>query len=152
MPVNAADVTAALVTQIKQFPDVYDLTAVVESNEPVNADAGRCPWVGVYETRQSLSIRTLGLGSGFRMQRIELAVVMTEASFNTGREAEEKLERLIAATCGAILSDPSIRGTVEVTTDPFQIVYSNFRSESGAFFKEAVLQFAVEVPVTVQSS
>jgi hypothetical protein len=149
-PFNAADVTAALVEQVAHFPAVDDLGVRVESNEPINTDGGRCPWVGVYETRQQFSVRTLGLGPGFRRQRLELAVVMTEQSMNSGRECEERLERLITAVCGAILSDPSIRATVETTADEFAVTYSNFKDEGGAFFKQAVLQFAVEQPVNVE--
>jgi hypothetical protein len=149
---DTSEVTGALVDLIAQFPAVDDLGARVVSNAPVNEDGGQCPWVGVYQTRQEFVLRTLGAGPGFRMHRVSLAVVLTESSLLTGRDCERKLERLLAAVLSAILSDPSLRGTLLVTQDPFSITYSNFRDEGGAYFKQAVIQFTAESPVTVTTA
>jgi hypothetical protein len=146
---DTSTVTAALVTQILNDPTVDSTGARVESNEPMNLDGGRCPWVGIYQTRHDFNTRTLGVASGFRMHRLSIDVVVTETSSTSGADCERKTEKLLSAVVGAILSDTSIGGTMLVTADPFSVTYANYRAEGNAFFKAAVISFTVEVPVTV---
>lgn len=142
-------VTGNLVEQIRQFPAVDDLGTSVEAGEPVNEDPRRCPWVGVYQTGNNFTVRTLGMTSGFRRQRIELAIIVTESSSSSGRDAETKMEKLIAAVVGAVLSDTSIRGSVDTIMEEFRVTYSDYRKSGNLFFREAVIQFAAELNVTV---
>ena len=148
--INTQTVTAALVQLIGNDQTILDIGNVrVESNEPINKDPAKTPWVGIYQVAHRFNPRALGFGTGFRMQQLELAIILSESSMKSGADCEARMEKLISSVVGAILSDPSIGGTMTMTADQFQITYSDYRNEGGAFFKEAVIQFTVESPVTV---
>ena len=146
---NTQTLTAALKLQLEQWPQLADERVLVESNTPINLDAGRCPWVGVYQVGQSLPPRALGTTGGFRRHRIQLAVVVTQSSATSGEECEARMEATLSEVLSAILSDPSVRGVVDMIDEQVEVTYSSYRVEGNSYFKEAVVQFAALTTVAV---
>ena len=146
---NTKALTNALKVQLEQWPKLADAGVTVESNMPINATTSRCPWIGIYQVSQNLPSKTLGMGSGFRRHRIQIALVLNESSMVSGEECEENMELLVSETLSALLSDYSIGGVVDVIDDQISVTYSSYRIEGNSFFKEAVIQFGVVTTVLV---
>lgn len=145
--IDDALVTDALVAWLQQWQQLVDMEATIEDAEPVNESPEHCPWVGVYHSRTDLVARTLGLGAGYRMQRISLALALTAASADSGHDCKVRLGALIQAVCSALCSNESISGTV-VTLEDIGVVRSNYAQVGGQFFQEAVVTVTAVVPVT----
>lgn len=147
--INTSDVTERLRLQLAQWPALADAGTRVESNEPINEDTNRCPWIGIYQLRQTFPIRTIGRGSGFRRHQIAFAVVLTASSVVSGRDCELRMEALVTGAMDALLSDTSIGGSVDVIDDVIEITYSQYRQVNSIYFKEAVIQFTAVAQVTI---
>jgi len=142
-PINISDICIKLQDQITEWPALEGRVKVTRG-EPINKQMEKCPWAGIYRQQQTFEPRTLGLGSGYRRQRITLAVVLQESSTKSGQDCEVKMEKLISETVAALASDESIRGTVlAFGEEPFNVIYSSYRVEENSFFQEAVLTFTV---------
>lgn len=150
--IDTSTITERLRLQLFQWPALADTGARVESNEPINEDTNRCPWIGLYQVRQSFPLRTLGVSTGFRRHNITLAIVLTASSIVSGRDCELRMEALVKGVMDALLSDVSIGGTVDVIDDQIDITYSQYRQVNNIFFKEAVIQFTAVTQVTVNLS
>lgn len=142
-------VTTALVERFRAWQALVDMEATIDDAEPVNESPERCPWVGVYHSRTSLVPRTLGLGSGYRNQRITIAIGMSAASSDSGADCKARLGALVQAVTSALCSDESISGTVMALED-IDVVKSNYAQVGASFFQEAVLTVTAVVPVNVQ--
>ncbi len=145
---NVSEVIEKLKNQIDEWPGLEGKVSCQRA-EPINQSAAKTPWVGIYRQQQTLEPRTLGFGAGYRRHNIGLVVVMQESSLRSGKECEEKMEKLISEVCSAICSDESLRGSVDMLgPEPFVVTYSSYRVEGNSFFQEAVLQFNVVTNVT----
>lgn len=144
--VNVGLVVDALEQQLREWPTLSNAT--IEDSEPVNENPDRCPWVGLYRSQISFPVRTLGMGSGYRRQRISLIVAMNETSSQSGEDCKNRLETLAKGVCDAIASDESIRGNALAMED-IDLTYTDYSRDGAAFMQHAVLRFTVETPVTV---
>lgn len=144
--VNVGTVSDAIIAWLKTWPALLDMGATIEDSEPVNNRADRCPWVGVYRSRADFVPRTLGLGAGYRMQRISFALALTAASSDSGKDCKDRLELLVQAVVSALCTNESISGTVQ-TLDDLSVVYSNYALVGASFFQEAIVSVTAVVPV-----
>jgi hypothetical protein len=145
--INVSTITKAVQDMLREAPPYSQGELTVERGQPLNKVPARCPWVGVYRQSVSFESRALGLGAGYRRQRVELALVLKARSAVSGEDCEEALEALLQNVESVLLSDPSLRGNVDVI-DTFSVRYSDYVNEGNAFFQEAVLQFAALVNVS----
>jgi hypothetical protein len=145
--VNVADVQSALGVQLTQWPGVIDMTELVikHGEKPPDSET-ECPWIGVYCVEHNLPMRTLGMGSGFRYQRMSFWLVCKEASPNSGNECAAKLETLVQLALSAVLSDCSLGGTVD-TIDDMRVRYPEWGKVAGVYLQTAVIQFTAQTTV-----
>lgn len=136
--VDDAVITAALVAWLQSWPALVDLQASIEDSEAVNQSPEKCPWVGVYHSRTSLVPRTLGMGTGYRQQRVTVALLMNAASSDSGVDCKVRLGELVKAVTSALCSNESISGTVDALED-IEVVKSNYAQVGNAYFQEAVV-------------
>lgn len=102
---------------LKDSQDVQDIAANIELAEPVNEDPTRCPWIGIYPLRTTFPTRTLGMGGGFRAQNNEFVVICQHTHANDGATCLALLGELVQAVTGVLLSDPTLKGTVQMLGD-----------------------------------
>ena len=140
----------ALARQIERHAAVQEEgIQAVERCEPEPSDSGSCPWVGIFRVRVSFPPRTLGAGAGFRRQLIRIGVGMAQSDPNGGAECEERLERLVQAVIGAILSDHSLGGTVSTLGDDFELVYPAYEKlQDQPYLQLAYLEFTAVAQVS----
>lgn len=103
-------------------------------------------WVGIYRDGIQYPLRTLGMGSGYRMQQIRLYLLVQESDPTSGSECEDRLERLLQKVVGVLLSDPSLKGTVN-TLDDFSVSYRGFIND-GMYLQMARIDFTGLIPVS----
>lgn len=145
--VNVADVQSALGMQLATWPDIIDMsTLVIQHGEKPPDSETRCPWVGIYCIGHEMPPRVLGVGAGMRYQRITFWAVCKEASPNNGNECAAKLEALIQMIGSAILSDCSLRGTVD-TVETLKVSYPEWGKQAGVYVQTAVIQFTAQTTV-----
>lgn len=146
--VNVATVQAGLGALLVNDGALADMTtlAIQHGEEIVSSETG-CPWVGVYCVGVQYELRTLGFGAGMRRQKIQFMVVCVEQSGNSGNECTQKLEALVQAVNSAILSDPSLGGTVD-TIDEMRTDYPQWGKSEGVYVQTAVTQFTAVTMVT----
>lgn len=145
--VNVADIQSALGMLLSTWPDLMDRTSlVIEHGEKPPESEMNCPWIGVYCLTHRLISRTLGAGAGMRYQKVTFWIVCKEASPNSGNECAAKLEALIQNITSALLSDPSLRGTVDFM-DEIIVNYPEWGKQSGVYIQTSVIQFTVQTTV-----
>jgi hypothetical protein len=149
IPVNVAEVTGAVFDMLRAHQALIDLNVTIEVSEEINQEASRCPWIGVYCTGVKYPPRTLGGGPGYRRQEITLVLALA-ATGGSGRECSEALEQLLQAALSPLLTDHSLKGTVD-TLDDIEVSYPDFRqTENGVFMQTAFVYFTGLVNVTAQ--
>jgi len=140
---DVSRVTRAIQQALTEWDALADKPVEITRAAERNTDPNRCPWVGIYRTGVDYgeAPRVMGLGSGYRRQRMDFAVVVQAADPTSGEECEDRLEPLIQEVTSALLSDVSLRGTV-LTIDSFAVRYENYERVGGSYFQEAVVFFS----------
>ena len=135
-------VSQAVVDQLTLWDALTDMAVKVSRSERVPDDPSQAPWVGVYRVGVNYgdAPRVLGFGSGYRRFTASYAVVVQESDQSSGAECEDRIERVLREVTSALLSDPSLRGTVDVL-ESFSVEYEFVPTNSG-YFQQAVLRFA----------
>lgn len=148
-PVDVGDVMAALAKQLERSAAVQAAgIETVERCEPEPDDSDRCPWVGIFRVRVSFPTRTSGVGAGFRQQLIRIGVGMAQSDATSGAACEERLEELVKAVVGAILSDATIGSTVSFV-DEFELVYPAYEKlKDQPYLQLAYLEFTAVAQVS----
>lgn len=137
-PVNVSTITSAIESLLTNHNDLQDV--LVERSTEINELPHRCPWVGIYRSGVEYPLRTLGMGSGFRGQRISFVLMAQHSDATSGEECEERLEQLIVNVIGALLSDPSLNGTVD-TLDEFSVEYVDYLQTDAGYVQTAGIYF-----------
>lgn len=140
--VNVATITEAVVQLLRDAMPGVNVSRAEEINELPHL----CPWVGVYRSSVSFPPRTLGLGTGFRDQSVELILVVQQADGSSGAECEDLLEKLIGDTVSTVLSSPSLGGSVLVVDD-VNIRYSSYEKRDSVYFQTATIYFTARTRV-----
>lgn len=117
---DVSDCMIAVRDLLKDWPAVQDIDAAVDLAEPVNRDPSQCPRIQVFPLRAAFPSRTLGLGAGYRGQNNEFVVLCQQSHQSDGAECLRLLGQLTQAATSALLSDPTLKGTV-LTLDEFQV-------------------------------
>lgn len=121
-PVSVSAVTQAIERMLRDgLPGVS-----VERSSEINADPSRMPWVGVYRADCSFPTRTLGLGSGYRGQRVSVIVLAQESDPTSGDRCEDRLNGLVDQIISLLLSESTLGGTVH-TVDEFSVRYPDYQ-------------------------
>lgn len=137
--VDFAEVARAGEQMLKDSQAMQDIEAKVERAEPVNEDPSRCPWVGVYPTRGLFPIRTLGLGAGYRAQEPELIFICQASHQSDGAACQDSLGILVQAVTSAILSDPTLKGTVRTLND-FEVTFDRYDKVDDVIMQSATVR------------
>lgn len=138
--INVADITKAVVQSLTEDLAIGGAGAQVERSENFETPDGVKGYVGVYRDRVTFTPRTLGNGSGYRQQNTSLVVLMRESGYDSGEKCEDALEELVANVMRVILSDETLRGTVDVL-DNIEVRYDKYDQEGGLYTQTAGLFF-----------
>jgi hypothetical protein len=144
---DIAEVAFAVDSLVKDFQAVQDIDPNIEVAEPINEDPSRCPWVGIYPARCAFPARGAGFGAGFRYQNPEVFVVCQQQHATDGRVCLQTLGELVKAVSGAILSDASLKGTVQMTTD-FDVEFSGYEKVNDAIMQTATIRVVGQTTVS----
>lgn len=145
--IDASTVLEAVRMQLAAWPDIATLQGPITRGEPINQDSNKCPWIGVYPVGEDYPSRTLGFGAGYRTQQIGVVVVVQASSRDSGQVCQDQLEGMKQAAISALLSDPSLGGTVDVI-DQFSVRYATAAQQAGEpYFQSAAINFTGLKPV-----
>lgn len=108
---NISAITQAIEELLANDQDFEDTT--VCRGEPLNTDPANCPWIGIYRRDLEYEPRTLGLGSGHRGYRGNIVIIAQTSSLASGASCEDELDALVRDIVDAILTDPTIRSSIE---------------------------------------
>lgn len=125
-PTNVSEVTQALAAMLLEHPEIGNLGTVIERSAEPPDQPGPEGWIGIFKSGIEYPSRTLGMGNGFRQQRIGLAMHVMMSNLDSGEACEDSLELLLQRTLSCILSDTSLRGFVDVLDSDLQIRYPSF--------------------------
>lgn len=145
-PTNVADITQAIELMLNEAATIGQAGVIVERSAEERETPTAHGWVGIYRDGISYPPRTLGMGSGYRHQEIRLYLLVQETDMSSGDECEDRLEALLQKVVGVLLSDTSLRGTVQ-TLDAFTVTYRAFRGDYG-FMQMARIDFTGLIPVS----
>lgn len=113
-PVKAGDMTTAIQTMLRA--DTRLNGTDITRSELLNIDPSKCPWVGIYRNNSQFEVRALGYGAGARRQLTELVVFCQESDNDSGEEAEDLHETLVATVLDVLFSDTTLSGVVSTIT------------------------------------
>jgi hypothetical protein len=132
---------------LKDSQAMQDIEANVQVAEPINEDPSRCPWVGIYPLRMPFPPRTLGMGGGFRAQNTELVLVCQATHPNDGEGCLQSLGTLVQAVTSAILTDPSLKGTVQMLGD-FEVEFLGTLKQNDSIMQTATIRAVGQTTVS----
>lgn len=120
---NTAELTAALVRQIKEHPSVVEggFKEVVRG-EYANRDESLTPWCGVYRTQVSYIPKVLGQHNK-SFQALLTVKLIVQAHAGTGAASEDACEEAVQRVMTAVLSDLSVSNNVG-TLKSVEVEYS----------------------------
>lgn len=110
-PVEAGLMTTAIQTMLLGDARLRGIDVV--RSGLLNVDPSKCPWVGIYRSNSQFEARTLGFGPGARRQLTEIVLVCQEVDDDSGAEAEDAHEALVATVLDVLFSDTTLAGTVK---------------------------------------
>ena len=145
--VDFAAVAKAVTDMVKDSQAIQDIGAKVERAEPVNEDPSRCPWVGIYPTRGTFPPRALGFGAGYRYQEPEVIAICQASDQLKGEDCQDSLGVLVKAVADAILSDPSLKGTV-LTLSDFEVSFDSYQKVDDSIMQSATIRVVGQTTVS----
>lgn len=151
-PINIGDITKAVQLMLIQHPDIGNVGVTVERSCEPSDDPGTEGYIGIYKGRASFSPRTIGVAPGFRNQDVRLALSIRMSGYEDGEECEEALEDLLQSTVSCLLSDTSLRGTVDNIGETFEIQYLTdviVKDKDEIYLQVANLFFEAQTTVNV---
>lgn len=148
VPVNLDSITLAAKQMWEDDLAVGGAGVQVERYAELNKTPGPHGWVCIYRARVEYPPRTLGMGSGYRNQLIRLFAIAQHSDLTSGEECGTRLDAFLQKLVGTLLSDPSLKGTVQ-TLDEFSVDYFDYqRQPSGIYLQQAQLNFTGIIPVS----
>lgn len=145
--VDFAAVARAGEQMVKDWQAVQDIQAKVERAEPVNVDPSRCPWIGIYPTRGTFPSRALGFGAGYRGQEPEFIAICQASNANDGAACQDSLGELVKAVTDAILSDPTLKGTVLTLAD-IEVSFDSYDKVDDVIMQSATVRVVGQTTVS----
>jgi hypothetical protein len=148
VPTDVSTITRAVFEMLRDDPAVGVSGVQVERSAEPNMTPTEHGWLGVYRDRIDYPPRTLGMGAGYRNQRIRLFLLAQESDPTSGEECEDRLEKLLQNSIGVLLSDPSLKGTVQ-TLDEFSVLHEDYsKTSNGIYIQMAKIEFTGIIPVS----
>lgn len=141
VPINAALVTQAVVDIVKENPNLGGSGVRVERSEDPDQQPDGTGHIAIYRVRQRFPPRALGQGAGSRQQRISLVALISASNYASGADCEDALEQLLVYFCGALLSDVTLRGTVDYLSEEFEVDYDRYDKKGDIFVQTAAVYF-----------
>ena len=142
--IDLSGITSEILTLLEHDQDFAHVTLC--RAEPINDDPANCPWIGIYRREQRYEPRTLGNSSGHRQYTGDVLIAAQETSLEDGADCEDLLDTLVANVIDAILSDPTLRSTVDITNS-IAVTYSYDAAaddEHEQYFQTAFIQLTLE--------
>lgn len=140
-PISVSAITQAVEARLLADAALADVR--ISRSEEINSLPSSCPWVGVYRADCQFPIRTLGMGAGFRGQRVQVVLLAQESDPASGAACEDRLNELVDKLIAAILSEPTLGGVVH-TVDDFSVRYPDYRRvDDDIYMQTAMVQFSV---------
>jgi len=128
--INTAEVTAAIVKQLEEHPELIGFLKNVERGEYVNKDPARTPWCGVYRTEMHYLPKVLGHHSR-SWQALLTVKLVVQAHAATGPAAEDACEEAVQKVMTAVLSDLTAQTTMEMLKSvDIEYSYDETKSET----------------------
>jgi hypothetical protein len=147
VPINFSDVTRAIESMLNDAPTIGQAGVKVKRSDEINESPTAHGWIGIYPDEISCPPRALGMGSGYRNQLIRPFLLVQHNDLTSGADCEERLETLIQKVVGVLLSDTSLKGTVQ-TIGEFTVRRVKFDKSEGIYMQMARIDFTGEIPVS----
>jgi hypothetical protein len=149
VPVNINSITLAVKEMWLEDMAIGGAGVQIDRYEEMSKAPGEHGWAGIYRARVDYPPRALGMSTGYRQQLIRLLAMVCESDPTSGEECGERLDLLLQKLVGTLLSDPSLKGTVQ-TLDEFSVEYFDYQrqSETGMYLQYAQLNFTGVIPVS----
>lgn len=149
VPVNLDEITQAVKDMWTDDAQVGVAGVVVERYEPLCKQPTQHGWVSVYRARVDYPPKTLGFGTGYRNQFVRLFAIASESDMTSGEECGRRLDDLLKKLVSTLLSDPTLKGTVD-TLDEFSVDYFDYTrdKETNVYMQFAQINFTGVIPVS----
>lgn len=148
VPVDVSTVSAALKALLLAHPEVGGQGVTIERGARPNEELQASGWIGIYRQSVRLEPRTLGTDAGSRRQYVELVLLVQEQHAMSGEDCEDKLESLLQRTMGAILSDGSLGGTVDMVGE-IEVRYTDYlRNDSTSMYVQTAALYVPGIVMT----
>jgi hypothetical protein len=144
--INYSTITTALAAQLLADSSVYAVLSekYIERGGPINENAGRAPWLGVYRSAITHDPRTLGSTQNWESTGV-IRVCAQAVSMHSASNCEDSLESLVRLVINAITADTTIGGTVDMVKR-FAVDYRYLESDrKSMFFQMAIIAVTFEV-------
>lgn len=148
VPINFSEVTKAIEAMLDDAADIGQAGVIIERSEEINESPTKHGWIGIYPDQISFPLRTLGMGAGYRNQAIRPFLLVQESDLSSGAECEDRLEALLQKVVGVLLSDPSLRGTVQTLAEELTVRRVKFGKSEGVYMQMAQIDLIGLIPVT----
>lgn len=145
-PVNVSAITEAVVELLKKFPALEGVR--IERSEDADNDPNSSAYVGVYRMGVQYPLRTMGLGGGFRDQRVRMLILARASDMSSGEACELALEALVRNILTALFSDNTIGGAIGMM-DEFEVDYTRYDRAGSVYSQTAQIQFVALTNTTV---
>ena len=146
-PVNVSVVTKAVEQMLNDDPSVGGQGALIERSAPLREEATSDGWVGIYRSQVKHVARALGMSAAQRMSRVLLMLVVRESAQSSGADCEDNLEDLVQRVLQTLLSDPSLKGTVQML-DEVVVNYDRYEKDSDDVFNQSATLFITALAPT----
>lgn len=139
-PIDVSSVTEAIEAMLNDADAVGGVGVKIEVSEDIPEAAYHINgWVGVYRQRVRYPTRTLGLGTGYRGQNIELILLVQHSDLESGKKCSINLENLVKNVIAVLLNDTSLKGLVQ-NLDNIEVGYERYnKTDSDVFTQLAVV-------------
>jgi hypothetical protein len=144
---NVAEMLQAVRDLLKDYQGIQDIGAKVDLAEPSNDDPSRCPLIQIFPVRSSFASRALGMGAGYRAQDNEFFVQFQQTHANDGDACFALLGELVQAGTSAMLTDPTLKGTV-LTIGDFAVEFPGVLKTNDAIMQTAILRVVGQTTVS----
>lgn len=137
-------ITAALVKQLKDDPELIELQAEISRNRYINMNPENTPWIGIYKNSVPYDPRSLGRHSTSFKASPDLRIIAQMGGLDEIK-VEDRLEELVQRILDAVWSDSTFDGQVDMVTG-FDVQYSFEESKSvDQYFQWAIISVKLEV-------
>jgi hypothetical protein len=139
----ASDISKAIEEAFRADPTFNEY--VIERSEYVNENPSLCPWMGIYRGGIDYSPETLGDGPDYWTGSMVMRLIVQASDYNSGADAEDKLETQVRDVINKMFTDKTIRGSVDIINS-VQVSYSYVaEDEATMFFQAAIIELTLEV-------